>query len=222
MNYITSLCIIFFINLSKINGSPQITKLVPLDDWIAFKERSSQVKPLDKLFGKLRATYDFIFHRPDNVSNVEKIIADDKSWNSEENLNNKNNDKFIAPMLPLFNHIAFKNNNNNKNEDDVNKNLYIQLYPKENVIMSTHESSISRISKDNEWPDDIETIEPLSQVEIDNENIDRSVEAVTPSQSGFQFPIAVVRAFAKWLESILGYTHQAYSIITQKNNSFVH
>ncbi|CAD6237514.1 GSCOCG00002351001-RA-CDS [Cotesia congregata] len=217
MNYITSLFFIFSINLLKTNGSPQITKLVPLDDWVAFKERTSQVNPLDKFFGKLRATYDFIFHRPDNVSNVEKIIADDKSW-ATENSNNKNHDRLITPMLPLFNHIVFKNNNSNKkSEIDMNKNLYIRLYPEEN-LMSTYESSISRISKDDEWPDDVETVEPLSQVEIDNENIDRSVEAVTPSQSSFQFPIAVVRAFAKWLESILSYTHQAYSAFARKNN----
>lgn len=70
------------------------------------------------------------------------------------------------------------------------------------------ESSISRISKDNEWLDGIQATEPLSELEIVDEIADQSM--VTSQPSTFKLPIAVARAFGKWLGSILGFTRGAY------------
>lgn len=186
----------------------QITKLIPIEDWIAFNRRTNDVKPLDKFLGKLRATYDFVFQKPDNVSNVEKILSEDKL----ENIEVESSEKLIKSTSQMKNNIG-EIIDNKKQINDVN-NINVELFLINNIT-TIKPSSISRISKDNEWLDDIdETPEPLSELEIiGDENIDRSVE-VTTQQMGFQLPIAVARAFAKWLGSILGFTRGAYLKLT--------
>ena len=62
---------------------------MPLEDWIDFKNRTKDVKPLDKFVAKLRATYDFLFHKSENVTNVEKILgkAAEELDDMEKNIN---------------------------------------------------------------------------------------------------------------------------------------
>ncbi|KAK0176781.1 hypothetical protein PV328_000886 [Microctonus aethiopoides] len=203
------LCVVFCLLPRELKSMPQqITKLIPIEDWIAFKSRTNDVKPLDKFLGKLRATYDFVFQKPDNDSNVEKILSEDKS----ENIEVESSEKLIKSNSQTKNNIS-EIIDNKKQINDVN-NINVELFLINNIT-TTKPSSISRISKDNEWLDDIdETPEPLSELEIiGDENIDRSVE-VTTQQMGFQLPIAVARAFAKWLGSILGFTRGAYLKLT--------
>ncbi|XP_034938132.1 uncharacterized protein [Chelonus insularis] len=194
-------CVILFTLLIELRALPQITKLIPLEDWIAFKNRTSNINPLDKFLGKLRATYDFVFHKPDNITNVKKILMENKSEPIIDNT-----EKIIMSTLSIIGDIIYNNNQRKTSNDSV----YLELLPEENII-PTKVSSISRISKDNKWLDEIEVQEPLSEEEaIDDEDIDRSVEIVTP-KPGFQLSAAVAQAFGKWLASILRFTREAYS-----------
>ncbi|KAG7206126.1 hypothetical protein KM043_003519 [Ampulex compressa] len=63
---------------SRAHSKPQITKLFPVQELIDHHQQvGNEVKPLDKFLGKLRATYDFVFRKPENTSNVEKILMKD-------------------------------------------------------------------------------------------------------------------------------------------------
>ncbi|XP_053985819.1 uncharacterized protein LOC128880121 [Hylaeus volcanicus] len=64
---------------SRVQSKPQITKLFPVQEAIEYHQRTNEMKPLDRFLGKLRATYDFVFRKPENTSNVEKILATDTS-----------------------------------------------------------------------------------------------------------------------------------------------
>ncbi|XP_012141437.1 uncharacterized protein LOC100878523 isoform X2 [Megachile rotundata] len=57
----------------RVHSKPQITRLYPIQE----APEPDDTKPLDKLLGKLRATYNFVFRKPENTSNVEKILAKD-------------------------------------------------------------------------------------------------------------------------------------------------
>lgn len=185
----------------ELEASPQVTKFAPVEDWIAFKRRTSDIKPLDKFLGKLRATYDFVFHKPENVSNVEKILTKDKPVDPEIESN-----KFILPNSPVTDKPV------DEKEEVTETSMYVELLPDE--IMPTKESSISRVATD--WLDEIEVPEPLSELEILNDNdddIDASVETVTP-RSSFALPAALAKAFIRWLSSIIGFTQGPYLKIT--------
>ncbi|XP_011306423.1 uncharacterized protein [Fopius arisanus] len=180
---------IFFIFQIDSEASPQITKFAPVEDWIAFKRRTSDIKPLDKFLGKLRATYDFVFHKPENVSDLAKILPSDE------------------PRVPYTEPYKFILSNSQENSENkkvaTDSPVYVELLADE---MSRTESSISRVSTD--WGDE-GVVEPLSELELlsDNEdNIDGSVERVYPRPS-FQLPTAIATAFLRWLSSIIGFIH---------------
>lgn len=62
----------------RVRSKPQITRLYPIQETIERDQQmDTEMKPLDKLLGKLRATYNFVFRKPENTSNVEKILAKD-------------------------------------------------------------------------------------------------------------------------------------------------
>ncbi|XP_043250626.1 uncharacterized protein LOC122396366 [Colletes gigas] len=69
---------LFCLFVARVQSKPQITKLFPVQEAIEYHQRANnEMKPLDRLLGKLRATYDFVFRKPENTSNVEKILAKD-------------------------------------------------------------------------------------------------------------------------------------------------
>ncbi|XP_063987973.1 uncharacterized protein LOC135168057 [Diachasmimorpha longicaudata] len=187
-----------FIFQIELEASPQITKFAPVEDWIAFKRRTSDIKPLDKFLGKLRATYDFVFQKPENVSNVGKILSTGRPKETDTEPY-----KFILSNSQETDHSA-----NEKEGAEIP--VYVELLGEE---VMPKESSISRVATD--WAD-VEAVEPLSEFELLNDNeddIDKS-EETGKSQTSFELPAAVARAFLRWLSSIILFTQGAYLKIT--------
>ncbi|XP_015108723.1 uncharacterized protein LOC107035689 [Diachasma alloeum] len=190
----------------ELEASPQITKFAPVEDWIAFKRRTSDIKPLDKFLGKLRATYDFVFHKPENVSNVGKILSSDKPKETD-----------TKPYKFILSNSHVTDDSASEKEEVTESPVYVELLGDE--VMSTKESSISRVATD--WADEVETVEPLSELELLNDNdddIDRPGDTVNP-QTSFELSAAVARAFLRWLSSIIGFTHGAYLKITNSTGA---
>lgn len=190
--------------LTSSTNSSQITKLVPVEEWIAFKHNTRNVKPIDKFIGKLRATYDFVFHKNDNISNIEKLLSNETIKDDKESYK-----------------LANKNlQNNNINRENVNDKLLDDS--------STRQSSIKRLSKGN-WLDDIDS-EPLDKLVIVDEQIDDKTDDIRKSENvkdqlDLQLPAVVVKSFINWLEHALGFSQGLYlkftnsTLSNNKNNN---
>ncbi|XP_015592840.1 uncharacterized protein LOC107266659 [Cephus cinctus] len=196
--------LVLCIFLAKVQCKPQITKLFPVKELAAFHERTNEVNPLDKLLGKLRATYNFVFHKPEDTSNVEKILSRDPSDPDVEALK-----KIWANVAPTVANSSTKN----KNADD--RSYDVSEESKKNSLStdekaSAVETSTSTASKD-DWLDDIEAPKQLDQLELTaDSDDDSSVESVTP-HSTLHIPVTVGRHLLEWLGSLLGLTYGAYA-----------
>ncbi|XP_044017987.1 dual specificity mitogen-activated protein kinase kinase 1-like, partial [Aphidius gifuensis] len=186
--------------LTSLTDSSQITKLVPVEEWIAFKHNTRNVKPIDKFIGKLRATYDFVFHKNDNISNIEKLLAN-------ETIKNNNDESYK---------LANKNlqNNNIINNENVNDKILDKLLDES----STRESSIKKLSKGN-WLDDID-IKPLDKLVIVSDKMDDIEKSDNVEDHlNLQLPAVVVKSFINWLEHALGFSQGLYLKITNSTLS---
>lgn len=171
---------------------PQITKLFPVQEAIEYHQRvSNEVKPLDKLLGKLRATYDFVFRKLENTTNVEKILAKDAPDSEAE-----------ALKLIWSNRMQQISQGRGLNGAEESRRT-------EGTLLT---------SSDEDWVNDIqpldrlEPLEPLEPLELQDEpkNPGRDVEIVTPKTS-FQLPVTLSRHLVDWLGSLLGITYGVYS-----------
>ncbi|XP_071871665.1 uncharacterized protein [Bombus fervidus] len=181
----------FLLSLStlRVQSKPQITRLFPIPEETstARQETNTEAKPLDKLLGKLRATYNFVFRKPENTSNVEKILAKDTP-----------NPDVEALKLIWSNRMQ----QNSKDKEDKGKKSELKV---------TYLGS-----SDDDWVNDIrplEDLEPLEPLELQDEvenDRDREVEIITP-RTAFQFPVTLSRHLVDWLGSLLGITYGVYS-----------
>lgn len=160
---------------ARVQSKPQITKLFPVQEAIEYHQRvSSEMKPLDKFLGKLRASYDFVFRRPENTSNVEKILAKDASDTNLE-----------ALKLIWSNRMHQSSGDSEKPQQTERTFLTINDEDWVNDIQPL---------------DHLEPLEPLDlEDEIEDKN--RDVEIVTP-KSSFQLPVTLSRHLVDWLGSI--------------------
>ncbi|KAL2715072.1 helicase SWR1-like [Vespula squamosa] len=188
---------------TRVQTKPQITKLFPIEEIPVndHQEPNNSTKLLDKLFGKLRATYNFVFRKTDNNgtnSNVEKILAKDAP----------------NPDIEAFK-LIWKN--------PINSNLEIR---KSNAQSTTKEPVYqTRIKTLYDAPrydrfeelQPLEQLEPLMPLELDEENEDKKdedVEFITPA-TGLQFPTTIGRHFVEWLGSLLGLSYGIYAKLTR-------
>ncbi|XP_076294629.1 uncharacterized protein LOC143215906 isoform X2 [Lasioglossum baleicum] len=168
-------------------SKPQITKLFPVQEPVEYPQRpSNETKPLDRLLGKLRATYDFVFRKPENASNVEKIRLKEAS------------DPDVDALKTIW--------SNRMPEENSVKKIEVPEKPR-------HEH-VFRLMND-DWANDIQPLdqlEPLGPLEFEDEEGDKKteVEFITPKPS-LQFPVTISRHLVDWLGSLLGITYGVYS-----------
>ncbi|XP_076761774.1 uncharacterized protein LOC143429846 [Xylocopa sonorina] len=187
------------LSVSRVESKPQVTKLFPIQEETNDPQQRATVetKPLDTLLGKLRATYNFVFRKPENTSNVEKILAKDAPDPDVEVL------KLIWSNQMQPNPMAKENSTKSVPE---------------RTYLGAKEEYVNNIQP----IDRLERLEPLDfedEMEIVK---DRDVEFVTP-RNGFHFPVTLSRHFVDWLGSLLGITYGVYSklarIIYSNNTS---
>ncbi|CAK9811575.1 hypothetical protein ANTPLA_LOCUS7079 [Anthophora plagiata] len=189
------------LSVSRVQSKPQITKLFPVVREELDPQQDSaknETKPLDKLLGKLRATYDFVFRKPENTSNVEKILAKDAPDPDVETL------KLIWSNRMQQQQQQQKSRNREDSEKFQPQRIYLGM--------------------NEDWVNDIQPLkplEPLEPLELEEEmEIDknRDVEVITQRNS-FQFPVTLSRHLVDWLGSLLGITYGVYSKLTRALSS---
>lgn len=177
---------VFQLSILRVESKPQITKLFPISEETSDPPQRSNndTKLLDKLFGKLQATYNFVFRKPENMSNVEKILAKDTPDSDIEALK-----------------VIWSNRMQSNSKEDSNKSQ-----PKGIMYLAANDEWVNDIQP-------LDHLEPLEPLELEDEienNKDREVEIVTPRTS-FQFPATLNRHLVNWLGSLLGITYGVYS-----------
>lgn len=178
---------VFQLSTLRVESKPQITKLFPIPEETNDSPQRSDndTKPLDKLFGKLRATYNFVFRKPENMSNVEKILAKDTP------------DPDVEALKVIWSN---RMQSNSKDKENSKKSQPKGMY------LAANDEWVNDIQP-------LDRLEPLEPLELEDEvgnNRDREVEIVTPRTS-FQFPVTLSRHLVDWLGSLLGITYGIYS-----------
>ena len=188
------------------------------------KQFNDTTKSLDKFWEKLRTTYNFVFHQPDNTSNVEKILAKNASdpnlqtlrliWTDTLKANNSNtnlkypNNTFLDQIKLLS---VPKSRDSKATSSNLKKDSSIEIKTNENNVSSTtsnkKSSNEAKILPDDDWFNDIQ---PLEQLELQDEELDKKneVESVTP---GTTLPTTVGRHLLEWLGTLFGLTYSIYS-----------
>lgn len=197
------------------------------------KQLSNFTKPLEKFLENIRTTYNFVFHQSDNTSSVEKIRAKNASnFNLQAlkiiqadsiNSNNYTNLKYpnnswldqVKSLSAVKKHIS-------KNSNNVEKNTSIEIKPiktnKNNVqLIEEKSSNDTKMLPDGEWFNDIQ---PLGQLELQDEELDKKneVETVTPGTT-VQLPKTVGRQLLDWLGSFFGFTYSIYTKLSSVASS---
>lgn len=178
---------VFQLSTLRVESKPQITKLFPIPEETNDPPQRSDndTKPPDKLFGKLRATYNFVFRKPENMSNVEKILAKDTP------------DPDVEALKVIWSN---RMQSNSKDKENSKKSQPKGMY------LAANDEWVNDIQP-------LDRLEPLEPLELEDEvgnNKDREVEIVTPRTS-FQFPVTLSRHLVDWLGSLLGITYGIYS-----------
>ncbi|XP_076167235.1 uncharacterized protein LOC143146644 [Ptiloglossa arizonensis] len=179
------LCLLCF-SVTRVQSKPQITKLFPVQEAIKYHQRENEMKPLDRFLGKLRATYDFVFRKPENTSNVEKILAKDASEPDTDTL------KSIW--------------SNRMGENLMEKTASDKSRQTEQTFLLANDDWVNDIQP-------LDRLEPLESLELEDEDTEDKnlqVEFVTP-KTNFQFPVTLSRHLVDWLGSLLGVTYGVYS-----------
>ncbi|XP_012534793.1 uncharacterized protein LOC105835788 isoform X2 [Monomorium pharaonis] len=213
---------------TRVQPKPQITKLFPVEGLTAYhKQFNSTTESLDKFWEKLRTTYNFVFHQPNNKSNIEKILAKNASdpnlqtlrliWSDTLKVNNYTNLKY--PNNSFLDQVkslsALKNHDNKANSSNLKKDSSIKIKAmskaNENNVSSTNlnerSSNKTRTLPDDDWFNDIQ---PLEQLELQDEELDKKneVEIITPKTA---LPKTMARHLLEWLGSLFGFTYSIYT-----------
>ncbi|XP_029038214.1 uncharacterized protein LOC114873738 [Osmia bicornis bicornis] len=166
----------------RVRSKPQITRLYPIQEMIEREQTNTETKPLDKLLGKLRATYNFVFRKPENTSNVEKILAKDAP------------DPDVQTLKSIW-------LNRMEQYRRINQDAEKSREPERTYL--SDDDWVNDIQP-------LDRLEPLEFDEEDMEDKNRDVEFVTP-RNGFQLPVTLSRHLVEWLGSLLGITYGVYS-----------
>lgn len=186
------------------------------------KQFNDTTKSLDKFWEKLRTTYNFVFQQSDNTSNVEKILAKNASNPNLQALrlistdtlkNNYTNLKYPNnTFLDQIKSLSIPQNRDSKaTSSNLKKDSSVETKTNENNVSSTNSNKKSsdkvKILPDDDWFNDIE---PLEQLELQDEELDKKneVESVTP---GTTLPTTVGRHLLEWLGTLFGLTYSIYS-----------
>ncbi|XP_020300779.1 uncharacterized protein LOC109864200 [Pseudomyrmex gracilis] len=217
----------------RVQSKPQITKLLPVEGLATYQKQLSNVtKPLEKFFGKLRATYNFVFQQPDNTSYIEKILGkgvpnpDLQSlriiWTDTTRTDNYTNLKYPNnTLLDQVKSLSVLQNRENKttsssfenNSTEVKSTIKINATKNANRTSSS-EKSANKIKTLPTNDDLFNDIEPLDQLELQDELDDKNeVEIVTPRPT-FQFSTTLGNHLAEWLGSFLSLTSGIYAKLT--------
>ncbi|XP_035737358.1 uncharacterized protein LOC118448335 [Vespa mandarinia] len=204
-------CLVLCLLSTRVQTKPQITKLFPIEEIHVNDHRepsnnnnnNNETKLFDKLFGKLRATYNFVFRKGDNnvtISNVGKILPKDAP-----------NPDIEALKLIWKNPI-----NTNSGITKLNPQV-----PKESERYQTRIKTLYDEPRYDRFEElqPLEQLEPLMPLEFDVENDDnkkdKDVEFITPATTGLQFPTTLGRHFVEWLGSLLGLSYGIYAKLTR-------
>ncbi|XP_070165190.1 uncharacterized protein [Polyergus mexicanus] len=186
---------LFCLFATRVQSKPQITKLFPVEGIMYQKSLSNTTKPLEKFWGKLRATYNFIFRQTNNTNNIEKILAKDDAPASDlqalkliwpdslktdrySNLQYPNN-SFLDQIKSLSIPKKYENKANSSN---LEKESSIKIA----TTVKANERKVNSISSDEKnsnktetLPDDdwFNDIQPLEQLELQDEEINKKNEA---------------------------------------------
>ncbi|XP_012254487.2 uncharacterized protein LOC105685184 [Athalia rosae] len=210
----------------KVQSKPQITKLFPVKELVAFHEKTNEIKPLDKFLGKLKAAYDFVFNKPEDTSNVEKILANDRS-DATQDASNPEIDALKLIWTNVISSQSVTNPKDNKESStketvrtlegtNENRNV-IPLNEATSVLTGDqHDASASKPEKANNLFDGVqEGSKSFGGLELqENSDDDSVVETVTPT-STLQLPQAVGKQLLEWLSALLGLTYGAYVKVAQ-------
>lgn len=206
-------------------SKPQITKLFPVDEVVAYHQQASNItSPFDKFFGKLRATYNFVFPQSDNSSNVERILTKGASkpnlqalrriWANQIKLDDYANFKY--PNDSFLDHVkslsVLKGNESEVNPSELeDSSVEIKSTIKadgNNVNLANVKSFNKTNTLEEDWFNDIQPLEPLELQ--DEKQTDKDVEIVTPGKT-YQLPTTVGRHLIEWLGSLFGFTYSIYT-----------
>lgn len=216
---------------ARVQSKPQITKLFPVEGSETHqKELNNTTKPLEKFLGTLRATYNFIFHQTNNTNNsMEKNLMKDASTSNLQsfkliwpdpvktdryaNLKYPNN-SFLDQIksLSTLKHYDNKANSNNlKKEPSVKIATTIKANEKNVNLTSSNEKNSNKTLTvtlpDDDWFNDIQ---PLEQLELQDEEIDKKNEVETVTEKTLQSP-RVGHQLVEWLGSLFTFTHNIYA-----------
>lgn len=181
----------FQLSVTRVQSKPQITKLFPTQENrdVPQQQSANEAKPLDKLLGKLRATYNHVFRKPENTSSVETILAKD---------------------TPDPDVQALKLIRSNRMQQSSADKAHSKNSEPQRTYLESNDDLLNSIQP----VDRLEPLEPLElDDEVENEN-DREIEIVTPRNT-FEFPITLSRHLVDWLGSLLGITYGIYSKLTR-------
>lgn len=189
------------------------------------KQLSNTTKPLENFLGKLRATYNFIFGQPNNMSNVEKILKDTPVsdlqalkliWTDTMKADKYANLPTTYPNNSFFDQIkslsTLKSYENQTNSSNLKKESSVKIATtiKMNERKSSDEKSSNKteILPDDDWFNDVQ---PLEQLELQDEEINKKNEVEFVTVSTTQSPSRVGYQLIDWLGTFFGITHSIYA-----------
>ncbi|XP_070165189.1 uncharacterized protein [Polyergus mexicanus] len=220
---------LFCLFATRVQSKPQITKLFPVEGIMYQKSLSNTTKPLEKFWGKLRATYNFIFRQTNNTNNIEKILAKDDAPASDlqalkliwpdslktdrySNLQYPNN-SFLDQIKSLSIPKKYENKANSSN---LEKESSIKIA----TTVKANERKVNSISSDEKnsnktetLPDDdwFNDIQPLEQLELQDEEINKKNEAEIITATTPQSPTRVGHQLIEWFGFLFNLTHNIYA-----------
>lgn len=174
-----------------VDAGPQITKLFPIGE-VANYYRENRVTVLDKLLGKLRSAYHLVSHRPDNTSNVQKILEHSDPEVIE-----------LTTSAEWLNEPENGSSNEGMRRADIN---------------SDDDARESALPMENEWPlsDQVEILGQGDRLEPLEEPQDDQLEIISDTEKP---PLSLVgrasQRLGEWLTSFLTYTFVKLSKISR-------
>lgn len=203
MKYSLGYCLLLCLLLTRVQTKPQITKLFPIEEIPTndHRESNNETRLFDKLLGKLRSTYNFVFHKTD------------------DNANNKTNVKKISfDKTPNSNLETYKFNWNNPN---LKLTKQVENPKEEEPVYQTRIQTLYDAPRNDRFDElqPLESLEPLMPLDFneeENENINKNdeVEFVTPATNS-NFSATLGRHFVEWLGSLLGISYGIYAKFTR-------
>ncbi|XP_046416388.1 uncharacterized protein LOC124177726 [Neodiprion fabricii] len=192
--------------LIEVQGKPQITKLFPVKELAAFHERTSDIKPLDKLLAKLQAGYNFVFNRAEDTSNVEKILSNDEPNPDVEAL------KLI--WANVISPLPTASSGNKESDFTLGRSFDTESKKENEISKGSAAPETVKKSETDDWVDGIEAPKTVDGLELqENSDDDSVVETTTPTT--LQLPAALGRHLLEWLGSLLNLTYGAYTRVAQ-------